>query len=117
MKSLDFLKKYENDAYTEKENRSDAEICQRRIRTWSSQAYIGFRLSAEKCKYDTAEGLSKRGVKNTAVAYICTNPKSPQCQNIASARSLHRYHCHLIVRHKIMKRGTSCKGSNWNTPQ
>jgi len=51
-----------------------------------SQVPIGFCLSTEKCKYDTAEGLSRRGVKYDIDAYICTNPRRQQWQHIASAQ-------------------------------
>ena len=41
-----------------------------------SQAYIGFRVSAEMCILDSAEGLSRADAKNTRDTYVSTNVRS-----------------------------------------
>ena len=43
-----------------------------------SQAYIGFRVSAEICIFDIAEGLSRTDTKNTRDTYVSTNLRSHQ---------------------------------------
>ena len=51
-----------------------------------SKAYIGFRVSAEMCLLDTAEGLARTGAKNTRDTYVSTNLRSQQWQIVASVR-------------------------------
>lgn len=66
MKSVDFwkTKQCQNDTCTKKENRTDAEVCQRRIRTWGPRCILRVRISVRRTNGRTSKTRCKEHRKS-----------------------------------------------------
>ena len=65
-----------------KKSHRDAEVCQGRIRSDGSRAYIGFHVISAKSMLDRGVWLLWRCAKDTRGTYISISARSQQWQNI-----------------------------------